>query len=338
MLEEQGISNDFSEKLCHARSQFDCRSVITSSAAKIIPFSSLTEICLIYFSALILSVLFSPFLIASTCLLYSLYVGIAVSVISILYQSIYLKKWCLLCLGVAGCILFCFLSLHFSGSTKTFQTGGSIQLLMSFVISGLIWPRIRKGLESEVENQKSKASLTKFKRNEKVAQAMFSTVDLQQIDVLNQMKLITYGASDATNVIHGLLSPSCPHCKNAFRVYKNILALHPNKVKLKLIWNTNPQNENNKYNIVFRRVSQLWLQDATKAMSALTNWYDSDFNVDLWMKQYDSKEELDFDWTDQYRWCERNEFNYSPVTILNGRVFPLEYDIDELVYFIDTID
>lgn len=74
-------------------------------------------------------------------------------------------------------------------------------------------------------------------------------------------------------------------------------------------------------------------------MNALTDWYESDLNVDVWIKKYgSSKEKLNFDWSDQYKWCERNSFNYSPVTILNGRVFPMEYDIEELVYFLDTVD
>jgi protein-disulfide isomerase len=37
----------------------------------------------------------------------------------------------------------------------------------------------------------------------------------------------------------------------------------------------------------------------------------------------------------QYDWCLQNEFNYTPVKIVNGKIFPNEYSISELKYFIN---
>ena len=37
----------------------------------------------------------------------------------------------------------------------------------------------------------------------------------------------------------------------------------------------------------------------------------------------------------QYYWCLKNEFNYTPVKIINGNQFPDGYGISELKYFIN---
>jgi hypothetical protein len=37
----------------------------------------------------------------------------------------------------------------------------------------------------------------------------------------------------------------------------------------------------------------------------------------------------------QYNWCSENEFNYTPVKIINDKLFPKEYDINELKYFLN---
>ena len=37
----------------------------------------------------------------------------------------------------------------------------------------------------------------------------------------------------------------------------------------------------------------------------------------------------------QYNWCSKNEFNYTPVKIVNGKLFPKGYDINELKFFLN---
>jgi protein-disulfide isomerase len=39
----------------------------------------------------------------------------------------------------------------------------------------------------------------------------------------------------------------------------------------------------------------------------------------------------------QYDWCLQNEFNYTPVKIVNGKLYPNEYSISELKYFLNEI-
>ena len=37
----------------------------------------------------------------------------------------------------------------------------------------------------------------------------------------------------------------------------------------------------------------------------------------------------------QYEWCSKNNFNYTPVKTVNERVFPNEYELSELKYFLN---
>ena len=55
------------------------------------------------------------------------------------------------------------------------------------------------------------------------------------------------------------------------------------------------------------------------------------------------KTETISDWVDskiqeQYSWCLQNELNYTPVKIVNNKLFPKEYETSELSYFFNDIN
>ncbi|MNY72069.1 hypothetical protein D3C86_2105410 [compost metagenome] len=37
----------------------------------------------------------------------------------------------------------------------------------------------------------------------------------------------------------------------------------------------------------------------------------------------------------QYEWCSKNNFNYTPVKIVNEKLFPSEYELNELKCFLN---
>ena len=39
----------------------------------------------------------------------------------------------------------------------------------------------------------------------------------------------------------------------------------------------------------------------------------------------------------EYTWCMKNDFNYTPIKLVNGLIYPDEYELQELKYFISEL-
>ena len=55
-------------------------------------------------------------------------------------------------------------------------------------------------------------------------------------------------------------------------------------------------------------------------------------------EQIHIEDEIVEDIQSQYEWCLQNDFNYTPVKMINENEYPKEYDLEELKYFISEIE
>jgi len=63
--------------------------------------------------------------------------------------------------------------------------------------------------------------------------------------------------------------------------------------------------------------------------------------LDNWLKKWNqvkisaiTKTELE----KQYLFCVENSLNYTPVTVVNNSIYPKEYNLEELKYFISDLE
>jgi hypothetical protein len=48
--------------------------------------------------------------------------------------------------------------------------------------------------------------------------------------------------------------------------------------------------------------------------------------------------EAEMELNNQYQWCVKNEFNYTPVKIIDYKLLPRDYEIDEIKYFLSELE
>ena len=73
---------------------------------------------------------------------------------------------------------------------------------------------------------------------------------------------------------------------------------------------------------------------------AISDWYINFNSKDDWIKKWGNAAltvSLNNQIRKQYKWCIENNFNYTPVKIINHKLYPNEYTIDELQYFLNEI-
>ncbi|WP_124980659.1 vitamin K epoxide reductase family protein [Nonlabens xiamenensis] len=152
-LLQQKYSNGQGLKICKLSKKSDCNSVINSPQAKIFNKIELTDLCWIYFGSVALLQLITLQVSLVGIIAIS---GAAVLPYSIYIQAVIIKKWCPLCLGIAGFIVVTAL---FSLPLLDFFAIDVLSLLIllsATLISIMALSQIKKGFKfkaSSFENQ-----------------------------------------------------------------------------------------------------------------------------------------------------------------------------------------
>ena len=336
LQEKFGVKNEIASKFCNMNSSASCNSVIKSKTSKINKYFNFTDLPLLYFGISFLSILIQP--LQST-----LIVGV-VSVISIpmiLYsvwlQKFGIKKWCVLCLAVSFLIVF--QSVFLISANTSFdvisQINFAILLFVSIVVAS-IWLFIKPILESKYTLENKNTELNKFKRNFNLFQ--FLSKDIEEYDDFEKLKGITFGDKNADTQLTLILSPSCGHCHKAFKDAYELYQKFSEKLYLNFLFNVNPSNNDNPYKTIVENLLALNDQNPKKAQEAIIDWHINRLDLENWKRKWTIEMPLmliNQQVQNQYYWCLKNKFNYTPVKIINGKQFPNGYEINELKYFIN---
>ncbi len=321
-------------KLCTFNENTSCDSVIKSAGAKINSWLDFSDLPILFFSISIVAMLIDSalFSIINTLSLLS----IPVVFYSIWLQKVKLKKWCVLCLIVSGLLVL--QSILFFTSVSEFSTNITSLLTATLLVSA-IWFFIKKYLENNINLEKNNKELKRFKRNYNIFNllqkplkmptrtAMFSTIEIGKKQ--NEIKLSL------------VISPSCGHCHTAFEQAINLYNSNREKIKLSIFYNLNVDNNDNPYLDIAKNVMQIDKTKPNKTIEALSDWHIKKMSLADWLFKWEQaaiEDEVLEDLKMQYDWCMQNEFNYTPIKIINENEYPKEYDLEELKYFMSEIE
>lgn len=179
----------------------------------------------------------------------------------------------------------------------------------------------------------------RFKRNFKVFKSFSKKATMQEgFDELNG---IQYGDSNAPISITLFLSPSCGHCHKAFQDSKDLFEKNKKNINLQILFNVNPENSNNEYLSVVETLLALNASNKDMAKEALEDWHIKKISLIEWKEKW-SLSSYDMivnnQMMKQYDWCFANDFNFTPVKIVNGELFPNEYELNDIKYFINDFE
>lgn len=332
--EKLGVTNEIISKLCNINPNTSCNSVIKSKKSELNKWISLTDLPLLFFSISMASILLQP-QYSSTIGILSL-LAIPGIIYSVWLQKFELKKWCVLCLAVSFVIILQSIFYGFGPATWfNYSITNIYYFLFSTILLSSIWFSIKPLIEKKMKLEKEVKELNRFKRNFNFFQFLSKNID--EYDDFEKLNGITFGNKNTSTQITLILSPSCGHCHIAFEEAYELFQNYSEKIYLNILFNINPNNEDNTYKIVVENLLALNEQDPQKAKEAIIDWHINRFSLGDWTRKWTVETPhsvVNKQLQNQYYWCLKNEFNYTPVKIINGNLFPDGYEIKELKYFI----
>lgn len=326
--------NNLSESsFCSASKEFSCSDTIQSKKYVFSQYVEFVDLPIIFFGFTGVGLVLSVVSINTIGILSSL--SLPIIVYSIYVQKMVLNKWCLLCLLISLILITnTFLFWYFQLGFKIF----TISEILIISIVATLWFYVKKLL---VTNQKNKTDINKllqFKRNEDVFNAISSYIVYSE-EFLSLPK-ITFGKTNAPNTLILFLSPSCPHCHTAFKEALGVLEKHDEKIKIEIAYNLNINNIENQYLEIAKTIMQLFNQNKDYKL-ALIDWHINKLDMAVWKSKWVQNEDFIMEneqLEKQFQWCLKNEFNYAPVKIFNGKLMPQSYEITELFYFFIEVE
>lgn len=335
--EQLGFRNKMISKFCNITSDGSCNSVISSEKGKINKWINFSDLPILFFGSNVTSLFLNPINSANQIGLLSL-VALPIIIYTVWIQKIQLKKWCLLCLVISSVIvlqsvLWIFKKEQFSNITFS----GLYFYLFSVLFIMSFWLILRHTLISKIEAKKEVSKLKKLQRNYAVLNLLSKEVAV--LKGLDKLEGIRFGNQDAAVHVTIIISPNCKYCDKAFKEALELVTQYSEKVFLKVLYNINPENDDNPYKTVVERLLEINNSNTALAAEALIDWHIKKIGLKKWKEKWKTNfitSKVNQQIEQQYHWCRENEFNYTPVKMINDKLLPDEYEIIDLKYFLNN--
>ncbi|RED25176.1 vitamin K epoxide reductase family protein [Flavobacterium cutihirudinis] len=334
--EKLGFNNSFISKFCNLSSNSSCNSVINFNEGNQNWLFNFSDLPLLFFSSSLIAILIRP-LESSIFIGFLSLLAIPIIVSSIWIQKFEIQKWCTMCLAVSF-LIFVQSLIWFASDlfTLSFSFENIFPFLFSFIVLMPIWLVIKGHLKNILENENSLKDLKKFKRNYSLLN--FLSKKVTYTHGFDDLRGLSFGNRNAVVKLTIILSPSCGHCYKTFKEAFDLVLKFPDKIFLSILFNVNPENADNPYKTVVERLLTINRSTPGKTVEAISDWYIKRMNLKKWLKKWHVEnvsmmtiQEIN----KQYEWCSKNNFNYTPVKIVNEKLFPSEYELNELKCFLN---
>jgi hypothetical protein len=208
--------------------------------------------------------------------------------------------------------------------------------LFSLVLLVPIWYVIKSVAKNVLENENSLKELKKFKRNYSLLNFLSKKVPVT--NGFEDLRGLNFGNRNAVVKLSIIISPSCEHCHKTFQEAFDLVLKFPDKIFLSVLFNINPENADNPYKAVVERLLMINRSTPGKTVEAISDWHIKKMSLKKWLKKWSIDSVsimINQEINKQYEWCSKNDFNYTPVKIVNEKLFPNEYELSELKYFLN---
>lgn len=338
LREELGFVNDLTSRICNSSSlNTNCSAVIGSTSAHLFNKVKFSDLSLSFFLSQLLWIAFLG-IDPAFFLLIGL-MSIPLIVYSLYLQAFVLKQWCPLCLAIAA-ITLGFNGILLAGGIPELALDATYFLTAS-LISVLIfcsWLFFKSLLINSQELQKDQINYFRFKRNESLFYKLLSQNPFPRIKELSSEAKIQFGNPHAPLKITAVSNPLCGYCATALASYQKIRETHPDQVQFQLIFHVSSGKLREVESQIIHKVIELYKEEAALGWKALQQWFELK-SLKPWQGIYGISEKTEFlDIIQEQRaWCKTHQISYTPTTIIGDHCFPIEYDIEDLSLFIDSL-
>jgi len=341
---ELGLQSMILNKFCSQENKHtSCDAVLNSKGARLFKFLKFSDIGIIYFGSILLSWLlltvsksnFNPIILIT---------GLAIpfTFFSIFYQYVVVKKWCLLCLSVVSVLWLQAASLLLLTLNRTVFSISMESLILtafSFFAAFALWQFISPRLKKEQELRALKIDHFKFKRNYNLFKSLISrtpriNTSIEDIDEI----VLGNISSDSLVEIMVITNPLCGFCKEAHQLVEALLLRTDNKVRISIRFNVSADSNSIDTRIAMRLIEIFNKEGENQCLNALHHIYGNYKPAD-WLQKWGEAigPKGMHSVVKTKEWCKRNNINFTPEILVNGRSFPNEYNRTDLLYFIDDL-
>lgn len=330
--------NQLTSKICSFSESTSCSKVIKSSSPLISRWVEFSDLPILFFASALISQLLngeSIFIISLLSIL-----SLPLVAYSIWLQKVKIKKWCILCITVSSILLFLSILGWFNQKDLSFKV--TTDFFIIGIIVSVVWFIIKLNISNNANLTKENLDLMKFKRNPFIFKSLLKKVS--SYDSINSFNRILIGKKDVPINLTLILSPSCSHCHIAFEESLEIYKQFEDKINISILFNVNPNNKLNNYlNVVFM-ILMINKKDSNKILEAIRDLHIEKLSLEEWFVKWGNNatnndfenEKLDLE--QQYNWCQKNNFNFTPVRLVNDTIYPTEYSVSDIKYFISELE
>jgi uncharacterized membrane protein len=329
---ELGKQGQLGRKICSMGGPGNsCSAVIHSASGKLFGIVSLVDLSMAYFlSVLAISTIlgfdssFFGVLALSTIpvLIYSLYT-----------QAVLIKQWCVLCLTTVA-IIAAQDAVALSNIGFVFDLVFALKGVSIGVVATTAVIVIKKLTDAEARSEQEIKSLLKLKRNSNVFDILLGQKVVEEACPTS----FTFGSQSPKLRITSIMSPFCGYCKNSYHQYSRLLRVFGDDIQLNLVFNIHVDDLSS--DVAKISVTLMYLYDkhgSDYAWKAMGEWYEKKSEVE-WLGKFGVDDALTAKYLTaleaQKAWCKSNKLRYTPLTMIDRKVFPQEYNLEDLVHFV----
>jgi uncharacterized membrane protein len=328
-------------KMCNSDSKTDCQSVIFSKFSNVFFGITFSDLAIMYFLfQLFYYVIFKD---EQNGLLFPFFISllsIPITFYSIYLQKFVIKRWCLMCLFLVIILyLQALISIKFILSSDIlFSLNDGYNIIFSSFLATSIWYVIKPVIKKTYTHDLLEIEYLKFKRNYK----LFISSLLNEKEIFtSDMPTTLISESGKKNLLRLTLviNPTCHLCITAIESLKKILSVYKNDINLNVLF----------YVSIDKKTDYSVLK-AISILDSIKNIPDNGINIlqkhisiSANTKEYENiinKESYDLYYQNlvkHHSWCIRNGINATPTLLIGNRLFPSNFDISDLHFFMDDL-
>lgn len=331
LAQELGVQNQLLRRFCSLTSKTSCSSVLSSRHAKISQHLSLTDIGVVYFSGQLLALVIQ----AANPVLYGISVVASLfSFYSVYIQAFRIKKWCPLCLGAVAVLIFQGVigAIHFEWGANTYRF--IILTFVAFLFISGCWRLLKPVLQESRKIVSAENALLGFRRN----YHLFLPFYRQQLPVdrrsINDVPAIFSGSPVAPVRLTLITNPLCKACQQAHEVLESMLSQYQEEIMVEFVFYVPSDVPEDPRTRIAANFLHEYAHSPERGIESIRHWYKEPdlerFKPGAAAEAYLS---LQLPHLHQHRkWCMENNLTLTPQLLINGKVFPMFYQLEDLSF------
>jgi len=158
---------------------------------------------------------------------------------------------------------------------------------------------------------------------------------LKENDILD----IRLGVDNPIISVTAITNPLCNSCLEAYQIYTELLHKYPDQIQLNFRFLVPTNNRNDNKTKISERLLQLYTEESKDLFKDAFNDWHAHVDSNKWLGKWKNCEDVLYSkaLSNQTNWCLSNGINSTPRILINAKLFPESYHINDIKNFIDPI-